>query len=104
MVIVPLEVKDIPVEFILSNFLLFLSLYDFAIDRGLFIELITIIVASSCGIMILPLAKADPAKLKRAHLTSNMVATLILFYGFLALRIWAHFGICDNPVQILRLR
>ena len=53
---------------------------------------------------MLPFAKADPAKLIRAHLASNMVAPLILLYRFLALGIWAHLSICNNPVQILGLR
>jgi len=103
MVVVALEVKDIPVEFILSNLLLFLSLHDFPINL-FFVELVAIIIPSGGRIMMLPFAKADPAKLIRAHLASNMVAPLILLYRFLALGIWAHLSICNNPVQILGLR
>ena len=103
MVIIALEVKDIPVEFILCNFLLFLSLNDFAINF-FFFKLIAIIISSSGGIMMLPFSKADPAKLICAHLASNMVAPLILLYRFLALGIWTHLSICYNPVQIFGLR
>ena len=103
MVVVALEVKDIPVEFILSNLLLFLSLHDFAIHL-FFVELVAIIIPSSSRIMMFPFAKADPAKLIGAHLASNMVAPLILLNWFLALGIRAHLSICNNPVQILGLR
>ena len=102
MVVVALEVKDIPVEFILCNLLLFLSLHDFSINL-FFIKLVAIIISSCSRIMILPFTEADPAKLICAHFASNMVAPLILLNWFLALSIWAHLSICNNPVQILGL-
>jgi len=59
------------------------------------------IVAASPFAMLSPVAKAQPAKFTPALTAHHVHATLVLFYGSLALG--AGFGVGQNPVGILTL-
>ena len=95
MIIVSFEVKDIPVEFVLCGFLLFVSI---ALTGLLIIKLIAIIIASSRRVVLFPASKAYPTKIMCAELAGDVVATLVFFNRSAALLVRAHFGVRDDPV------
>lgn len=99
MIVVSLEVEDIFLQF---NFCVFTFL-DLRVFLDLIFELIAFVVAASRLVMLLPGAEAHPAKVCTANFALHMITTLILFNGPLAFWIRTHFGISDDPRQVLTL-
>ena len=86
MVNVSFKVEHVPRQLMLGIFLFLFFFLQVLVCLLLLFVLITLVVATRGLAMVLPVAHAKPAKLVRAHLARHVVAPLVLFDGFLALR------------------
>lgn len=95
MVVVSLKEKHVALEFEFSILDLFVFWSFFT-----FFEFIAFVVASSGGVMILPITKTDPTELLVAKFALHVVAALVLLNWPSALGIWAVLCVGDDPVDV----
>lgn len=97
MIIVPLEVEHIPLEFHLGVVYFLLGCSCLWVS----LKLITLVVSSSGRVVLSPFLEAHPAKVPATYSADHVIASLILFNGLPAILVGALFSIGDDPSDIL---
>lgn len=100
-VVVPFEIKHVLVKLVLGISSLFLLHFHLFVRLLHFLVLVAVIVPSCLLAMFCPVAQTQPAKFKAASLASHVIATLVLFDGFLT--VGALLGVGHDPGNVLAL-
>ena len=97
MIIISFKVEDV---FLKLYFRIFAFLNCWILGDFILI-FVAFVVPSSWLIVIFPWTKAHPAKISPTYLAIHMVTTLTFFDRSLTFWVWTHFGIGNDPSEVL---